>query len=197
VQRQLNTYILTCGYIVPDFTEWELKIKTVPGYTACPDPPAASQCVVGTYLTKSGGCNSCYGDGDTIGPNCDDKTTIACTAYSCYCMPKYASDPCVPPLPACLPARPPACRPACLPVPCRRPPARPRACPCRCRCCPQSHLLYLKGQRKFTCALLASRNCHPACLQGPQQVHPARAQRTHGEPLAVCRRRLAPCLAGH
>ena len=80
--------------MAPDFAAWEDAVTANPSYSACPDPPAASKCVVGTYLmSQSNGCNSCYGDGDKFGPNCNSTTTLSCTAYSCYCMPRYASDP--------------------------------------------------------------------------------------------------------
>ncbi|KAL4429041.1 hypothetical protein ABPG77_006080 [Micractinium sp. CCAP 211/92] len=85
--KQVDSYINLCGYTAQNITAWSDQKK-------CADPPAAeSTCVLGTYKTKSGGCNTCYGTGQSIGPNCNFTTTIACSAYSCFCKPAYALDP--------------------------------------------------------------------------------------------------------
>ncbi|KAL4424163.1 hypothetical protein ABPG75_001464 [Micractinium tetrahymenae] len=92
MQRQVYMYQKTCGYTAADFFTWEARVADTPGYSACPTPQYFATCPTGTYLTKTKRCNTCYGDGSVIGPNCNSTYTLSCTAYSCYCMPKYADD---------------------------------------------------------------------------------------------------------
>lgn len=86
-RTQLHKYITTCGYN-EQFDNWALKLAANASYTNCPTVDA--RCVKGTYRTRSGGCNSCYGDGTQIGPNCNTTATIACSSVSCFCSPLYA-----------------------------------------------------------------------------------------------------------
>ena len=53
-------------------------------------PCVLCRCVVGTYQSPSGNCNTCYGSGTTIGPNCNVTSTIACTSAQCFCAPAYS-----------------------------------------------------------------------------------------------------------
>ncbi|KAL4438541.1 hypothetical protein ABPG77_000189 [Micractinium sp. CCAP 211/92] len=92
MQRQVYMYQKTCGYTAADFYQWEARVADTPGYTACPTPTYFASCPTGTYLTKTKRCNTCYGDGSVIGPNCNSTYTLSCTAFACYCMPKYADD---------------------------------------------------------------------------------------------------------
>lgn len=92
MQRQVYLYQKTCGYSASDFYQWEARVADTPGYTACPTPTYFASCPTGTYLTKTKRCNTCYGDGSVIGPNCNATYTLSCTAFSCYCMPKYADN---------------------------------------------------------------------------------------------------------
>lgn len=91
MQKQVETYMKTCGYLAKDLYEWERNAGT-PGYSACPAPAAASRCVTGTYKTSSG-CNTCFGGEKTLGPQCNTTSTITCTAFACYCAPAYKNDP--------------------------------------------------------------------------------------------------------
>ena len=85
-QNQINLFATTCGYTA-NFTQWLANITTNSSYTAC--PAVDSGCVLGTYQTSSGNCNTCYGDGTAVGPNCDSTAVIGCTSGACFCAPAY------------------------------------------------------------------------------------------------------------
>ncbi len=53
---------------------------------ACPHCAPSLGLLPRSYLTKTKRCNTCYGDGSVIGPNCNSTYTLSCTAFACYCM---------------------------------------------------------------------------------------------------------------
>lgn len=87
VRSTLYSFIKTCGYLTK-YETWKNNIKANASYTAC--PVVDTRCPKGTYQSVRGGCQSCYGDGSTIGPNCNATGVVGCTSDYCFCRPQFA-----------------------------------------------------------------------------------------------------------